>query len=63
MIGATMKMKFRSVPDAMFPVARSAVRRYICVPVVYMTTPTTVAAGTRKQKPAGGTDANESKAF
>ena len=60
---ATTRMKFRSVQDAMFPVARIAVRRCTCVPVVCMTTRTTVAIGIRKPNPAGGDDANESKAF
>ena len=60
---ATTRMKFRFVQDAMFPVARVAVRRCTCVPVVCMTTRTTVAIGIRKPNPAGGADANESKAF
>ena len=60
---ATTRMKFRSVLDAMFPVARIAVRSCTCVPVVCMTTRTTVAIGIRKPNLAGGADANESTAF
>ena len=60
---ATTKTKFRSVRDAMFPDVRIAVRSCTCVPVVCMTTRTTVAIGILKPNLAGGADANESKAF
>ena len=60
---ATTKMKFLSVPDAMFLAVRIAVRSCTCVHVVCMTILTTVAIGILKPNHAGGDDANESTVF